>query len=361
MSTEQLLNEVIFKVNTAYGSGTCFGLANQNVFVTNYHVVQAFKEVCIENNAKHSFLAKVIMVDPTRDIAILRSEQKFDMPQLELAPNGLQRGEKAFVAGFPYGMPLGLTQGIVSATNQMMENKPYIQVDAAVNPGNSGGPLLNERNQVVGIIVSKFSNADNMGFAIPVDALIETLPQIAEAKNSFSLKCASCDTLLFNKTKFYPSCGAQIDERLFDDYQLTKLGLFCESAISKIGINPVIARKGQEFWEFYVGSAMVRMFVCYTNYLFVTSPLNNIPKRDIEPLFTYLLGDPVTPYQLGVYDNLIYISYRIAIVDTDTKFRDKLIENIAGILQKADDMDDFLLNTYNCEKSQYARPQPIAN
>lgn len=357
MSTEQLLDKVIFKVNTAYGSGTCFGLADQGVFITNYHVVKGFKEVCIENNSKQSYLAKVILVDPTRDIAVIRSEQKFDMPQLHLAPNGVQRGDKAFVAGFPYGMPMGITSGIVSATGQMMENKPYIQVDAAVNPGNSGGPLLNEKNEVVGIIVSKFTNADNMGFAIPAQDLVDTIPLLAEAKNSFALKCSSCDSLIFNRTKFCPSCGAQIDEHLFDDYQLTKLGEFCEKAINKIGINPVIARKGQEFWEFYVGSAMLRVFVCYRNYLFVTSPLNHLPKKNLEPLFTFLLSDPVSPYQLAIYNNLIYISYRIAIVDTDTKYRDQLIENIAGILKKADEMDDFFLEKYGCEKSQYSRAQ----
>lgn len=357
MPTEQLLDNVIFKVNTAYGSGTCFGLANENIFVTNYHVVKSFKEVCLENSSRQSFLAKVILVDPTHDLAFLRTEQKFDMQELQLAPNSIQRGEKAFVAGFPYGMPLGITQGIVSATSQMMENKPYIQVDAAVNPGNSGGPLLNEKNEVVGIIVSKFTNADNMGFAIPVQDLVDTLPLLAEAKNSFALKCSSCDNLLFNSTKFCPNCGSQIDERLFDDYQLTKLGVFCEKAISKIGINPIVARKGHEFWEFYVGSAMLRVFVCYRNYLFVTSPLNHLPKKNLEPLYTFLLEDPVSPYQLAIYDNLIYISYRIAIVDTDTKYHDELIENIAGILKKADEMDDFFLEKYGCEKSQYSRAQ----
>ena len=358
MPEEQFLDKLIYKVNTAYGSGTCFGLASHGVFVTNYHVVKSFKEVCIENSSKQSFLAKVILVDPVRDLAFLRSSEKVDLPELQLSANPLQRGEKVFVAGFPYGMPLGITAGIVSATSQLMENKPFIQIDAAVNPGNSGGPLLNEKNEVVGIIVSKFSNADNMGFAIPVNELIATLPLLAETKDSFALKCASCDGLLFSSTKFCPSCGSQIDEHLFDDYQITKLGEFCEAAIRKIGINPVIARKGQEFWEFYVGSAMVRIFVCYRNYLFVTSPLNHLPKKNLEPLYSYLLGDPVNPYQLGIYDNLIYISYRIALTDIDTKHHDDLIENIAGILHKADEMDDFFLEKYGCEKSQYSRAQP---
>jgi serine protease Do len=358
MSTEQLIDKLVYKVNTAYGSGTCFALASQGVFVTNYHVVQSFKEVCIENSNKISYLAKVILVDPDRDLAFIRTTEKVDVPELQLSTTPIQRGDKAFVAGFPYGMPLGITAGIISAPGQLMENKPFIQIDAAVNAGNSGGPLLNERNEVIGVIVSKFNNADNMGFAIPVEELINTLPLLAEAKDNFALKCSSCDSLLFERTKYCPSCGSQIDERLFDDFQPTWLGNFCETAIRKIGINPVVARKGQEFWEFYVGSAMVRMFVCYRNYLFVTSPLNHLPKKNLEPIFTYLLSDPVSPYQLAIYDNLIYISYRIALTDINTKYHDDLIMNIAGILQKADDMDDFFLEKYGCEKSQYSRAQP---
>lgn len=357
MSDGQLIDKLIYKVNTAYGSGTCFALADNNVFVTNYHVVKSFREVCIENSSKDCYLAKVIFVDPVRDLAFLRTAEKIEMPAIQLSTAPIQRGDKAFVAGFPYGMPLGITAGIISATSQLMENKPYIQVDAAVNPGNSGGPLMNEKNEVIGVIVSKFSNADNMGFAIPVKELIDTLPLLAETKDSFALKCPSCDSLLFTSTKFCSSCGSQIDEHLFDTYQVTKLGEFCEGAIAKIGINPVIARKGQEFWEFYVGSAMLRMFVCYKNYLFVTSPLNHLPKKNMEPLFSYLLSNPVAPYQLGIYDNLIYISYRIALTDINTKYHDDLLMNIAGILHKADEMDDFFLEKYGCEKSQYAKAQ----
>src|SRR5579863_2626748 len=100
MLEEQVINKLIYKVNTAYGSGTCFALASHGVFVTNYHVVKSFKEVCIENSSKDSFLAKVILVDPVRDLAFLRCEKKVEMPEIQLSSATLQRGDKAFVAGF---------------------------------------------------------------------------------------------------------------------------------------------------------------------------------------------------------------------------------------------------------------------
>jgi len=355
LAIENSLDKLIYKVNTANGSGTCFGLLDNQVFITNYHVVQSFKQVCIEDDRKECHLAQVILIDPKQDIAVLRLTGKLDMPQLQFCREELKRGEQVFAAGFPYGMPLGITSGIVSSTNQILNNRSYLQVDAAINPGNSGGPLFNERGEVVGIITSKFSDADNMGFAMPVSELIETLNFVDPASAGFSVRCHSCDEMIRNRTKFCQSCGDQIDEHLFDDYELNKLSQFCESAITDIGINPVIARKGREFWEFHVGSALVRMFVWKQNYLCITSPLNKLPKKNLEPLLRYLLSNPVAPYSLGIFDNTIYISCRVALTDIDTIFKEEIRKNISAMLGKADDMDDYLADTFGCEKTHFSK------
>ncbi|MFI5151186.1 MAG: trypsin-like peptidase domain-containing protein [Bacteroidia bacterium] len=355
LAIENSLDKLIFKVNTASGSGTCFGLLSSQVFVTNYHVVQSFKQVCIEDDKKECHLADVILVDPKQDIAILRTARQLDMPQLEFCKTEVKRGENVYAAGFPYGMPLGITSGIVSSTNQILNNRSFLQVDAAINPGNSGGPLFNEQGEVVGIITSKFSDADNMGFAMPVAELAETLNFLDPASAGFAVRCHSCDELIKSRVKFCQSCGDQIDEKLFDDHELSKLSQFCEAAITDTGINPVIARKGNEFWEFHVGSALVRMFVWKNNYLCVTSPLNKLPKKNLEPLLRYLLSNPVPPYSLGIYDNTIYISCRTALTDIDTSYKEQIRKNISGMLQKADDMDDYLVDTFGCEKTHFAK------
>ena len=88
------------------------------------------------------------------------------LPDISLAEDDtLTIGRKVYVAGYPYGMPFTITEGSVSSPKQLMDGK-YIQTDAAVNPGNSGGPILDEDNRVVGVTVSKFTQADNMGFGI---------------------------------------------------------------------------------------------------------------------------------------------------------------------------------------------------
>ena len=90
------------------------------------------------------------------------------LPEILLAEKEVTLGQKINVAGNPFGMPFTATEGTVSSPRQLMDDTYYIQTDAAVNPGNSGGPMFNLDGEVVAITTSKMSNEDNMGFGIPV-------------------------------------------------------------------------------------------------------------------------------------------------------------------------------------------------
>ena len=174
---DQNIYKLVYKVTHAGGSGSCFYLKSYNLFVTNYHVVNGFHTVAIHDNDRNPYLAKVVLVNPSLDIALLAVDADFSaLPELNLAADdSLAIGGKVSVAGYPYGMPFTVTEGSVSSPKQLMEGKYYIQTDAAVNPGNSGGPIFNENSEVVGVTVSKFTNADNMGFGVRVEALRKLL------------------------------------------------------------------------------------------------------------------------------------------------------------------------------------------
>lgn len=360
MNQSNEVNSAVYKVNTAGGSGTAFYLKSRGIFVTNQHVVNGFKVVAVENQKKDRYLAHVIQINPEADLAFLKVIGGFpeqdSVPELSIDSVELQARDKVFVLGFPFGMPFTVTEGIVSAPRQLMEGRHYIQTDAAVNPGNSGGPVVNAQGEVVGVTTAKFNNADNVGFAIPAKELeneLGTLAQNPEFK--FSLKCNSCSTLIFDRTEYCPNCGANIDPNHFNDIEFTDLEKFIESAIREQGINPVLARTGYEFWEFHKGSSLIRIFVYDKNYIYATSPLNNLPAQNLEPLYNYLLSDPIQPFKLGVYDNKIFIAYREHISSLNGERKEEVRKNLSLLLLKADEMDDIFANEFGCEHSHFAK------
>ena len=357
-----IISKVVFKVNHAGGSGSCFYLKEHNLFITNFHVVEGFHEVSIEDAEKNRFLTQVVLVNPVADLAFLATDDDFShLPELELnVGRELAIGEPINVAGYPFGMPYTITDGTVSSPKQLMRGMTYIQTDAAVNPGNSGGPMFDQSNKLIAITVSKINEADNMGFGIPVSVLADMLEHAAALDRSqFAVECSSCHALITSKTQYCASCGNKIDDKLFNKRSLTDLAIFCEEAIADMGIHPVLARVGEESWRFHRGSSEIRMFVYDRNYLFTTAPINILPKQNLEPLFRFLLSADTKPFILGVYNNEVYVSYRVHLSDVFSDEREKVKKNIADLSQKADDLDNYLNETFGCEFSQYAKADKI--
>lgn len=355
---QNTIYRLVFKVTHAGGSGSCFYLRSHNLFVTNYHVVQGYRTVAVHDNDRNPYRARVVVVSPDLDIALLAVEGDFSaLPDLRLAADdSLSIGGRIYVAGYPYGMPFTLTEGSVSSPRQLMDGKYYIQTDAAVNPGNSGGPMLDDEGQVVGVTVSKITNADNMGFGIRVETLRRMLETVGEAdRTQFQVQCGSCDSLIADEEEYCPSCGDKLPEGVFEEHALTPLGEFVEGAIREMGIDPVLARDGYESWLFHKGSSEIRIFVYDSNYLFSTSPINLLPKKDVEPVLDYMLSEDFGPYKLGIEGRQIYIAYRIHLSDITENSEEEIRRNIVGLALRADEMDNMLIDRFGCEFSEYSK------
>lgn len=354
--------KTVYKINHAGGSGSCFYLKSHNLFVTNYHVVEGFRKVALQDNDNNSFLASVILVNPELDLALLTAEGDFSaLPELALASGETTAiGQKINVAGYPFGMPFTMTEGTVSSPKQLINESYYIQTDAAINPGNSGGAMFNDSGELIAITTSKIKEADNMGFGIPVASLKKLLEQTANIDTaSFNVQCNSCEEIISEEEEYCPSCGDKLPENVFKERGLTDLAAFCEKAIGEMGINPVIARVGFESWVFHKGSSEIRIFIYQRSYLFCTSPINVLPKKNLEPVLSYLLNAETKPYQLGLDGNQIYISYRVHISDLTSGHADEIQHNITNLAFKADELDNYLANTFGCEFSEYAKKDAI--
>ncbi len=168
--------------NNSLGSG--FIISTDGYILTNAHVVEAADEINVKLNDKREFKAKVIGSDKRTDIALIKIEAT-GLPAVKFGdPNKLKVGEWVIAIGSPFGFENSVTAGIVSAKGRSLPQEnfvPFIQTDAAVNPGNSGGPLFNMRGEVVGInsqIYSRTGGFMGLSFSIPIDVANDIATQL---------------------------------------------------------------------------------------------------------------------------------------------------------------------------------------
>jgi serine protease Do len=165
----------------ALGSG--FLVDAQGHVVTNAHVISEADVVKVKLADDREFRAKVVGKDERLDVAVLQLQgAPADLPVAALGASDVTRvGEYVVAIGNPFGLGNTVTMGIVSAKGRTIGAGPYddfIQTDASINPGNSGGPLFNLRGQVVGINTAINPQGKGIGFAIPIDAVKDVLPQL---------------------------------------------------------------------------------------------------------------------------------------------------------------------------------------
>jgi S1-C subfamily serine protease len=173
------------EVRTSLGSGFVFDPAGY--VLTNYHVVARGSRIQISFEDGSDYTAKVVGTDPAGDLAVLkiRADKKFPAAPLGTR-NDLLLGEPAIAIGNPFGLNQSVSVGVVSALHRTVraENRSYydfIQTDASVNPGNSGGPLLNGDGEVIGVNSAIYANAQGIGFAIPIERALRVARELVKS------------------------------------------------------------------------------------------------------------------------------------------------------------------------------------
>ena len=168
------------------GQGSGFITRSDGVILTNAHVVDGVSEVGVTLPNGRSYRGKVLGLDPLTDVAVVKVAAS-GLPVASLGDSAKVRpGEWAIAIGNPLGLDNTVTAGIISAvqrTNAVGEGQrvPYIQTDAAVNPGNSGGPLINDRGQVIGINTAiRQAPGAGLSFALPINLAKSIAAQILE-------------------------------------------------------------------------------------------------------------------------------------------------------------------------------------
>lgn len=292
----ELYKSIIIQIATPYSTGTGFILKDQNLIITNEHVVRDNREVVIYGSHFEKQMVKILFTDPKHDLAFLQApEMANDLPEVKLDFNKMvKQGDRILAIGHPFGMKYSATQGVVSNTSQEKNGILYIHHDAALNPGNSGGPLVNSNGLIVGVNTFIIKSGDSVGFSLPVECLLKTIKEFKESGEKIGTRCFSCSNLVFEndkKDEYCPHCGSKIEiPSEIAEYEPISVAKTIEDMLVEMGHQVELARRGPFHWEIEEGSAKISIsYHEKTGLIIGDAYLCTLPQKDIKPLYEYLL------------------------------------------------------------------------
>ena len=171
----------VVTVKTDVAQGTGFIISEQGYVITNAHVLSGGKRVLVQDYEQKNLQTQFIVYNSEFYLALLKIEGSFEKLELEDS-NNIQIVEKVIAIGNPLGLQFSVSEGIVSGIHRVGINEieAYIQIDAALNPGNSGGPLINKQGKVIGINNFKINAGESLGFALESNYIKEIVNDIAQ-------------------------------------------------------------------------------------------------------------------------------------------------------------------------------------
>lgn len=191
------------------GLGSGFVLSKEGLIATNRHVVGEARRIQVEtSDGQVEEVTEVFASDVQLDLAILRIGRK-DLPPLPLGDSDkLRQGERIVAMGNPVGLAYSVVDGVISEPQRDIEGVPMIQVAVPIERGNSGGPLLDRQGRVLGLLTLKSARTDNLGFAMPINALKKLIEKPNPVPMSRWLTIG-----VLNPRTWKPLMGAQWSQR----------------------------------------------------------------------------------------------------------------------------------------------------
>jgi serine protease Do len=169
------VRDAVITVAVEKRTGAGFIVNSDGSAVTNKHVVGDAKSVTVKLRNGEQLTANVIKASSERDLCLLKLDRQH-LPAVQFASSKkLKQGQDVAAIGAPLGLEGTLTKGVVSATDRDVNGQKFLQIDAALNGGNSGGPVINQDGQVVGMATKAAAEAEKLGFAIPSDDIMAFL------------------------------------------------------------------------------------------------------------------------------------------------------------------------------------------
>ncbi len=343
---------IIIQIATPYSTGTGFFLKSAGFIITNQHVVDGCRRAIIEGARFPKQLATVVYVDKKYDLAFLQGPSEADdMPVVRLGlGKNLRERDPVTAIGHPFGLKLSVKSGIVSNTRELMNGIPYLHIDAALNPGNSGGPLVNDDGEVVGVNTFIIQNGDNTGFSLPVNFVDQCIREFIEKGKTNAARCIACSNVVTAETvsgEHCAICGNRVQlPGAVEEYQPSGVAATMERIIGRIGHPVELSRSGPNAWEIKQGSA--RIVVAYhekTGLITADAVLCRLPQENIKPLYEFLLREnfknQALTFSVNGQDILLSLLVYDRYLNEDTG--QALFQNL---FERADEYDNILVEQY---------------
>lgn len=346
--------DVIIQIATPTSTGTGFYLKHQNLIVTNHHVVEGNRSVAIEGTRFTKQMTNVRYSDQKYDIAFLGGPQTdLDLPEVRLGfEKPIRAGAPVTAIGHPFGLKFSVKTGIVSNPQEMINDIPYLHIDAALNPGNSGGPLVDIEGDIVGVNTFVMQDGDNAGFSLPARFLQEALDKFQAANSDNACRCNACLNIVTTETvenERCPHCGNKVElPASADVYIPTGVSKTIEELLADIGHNVALSRCGPQAWEIKQGSAKIDIsYHEKSGLISADAVLCELPQENIKPLYEYLLRQNYINEALAfsVHEQDIVLSLLIY----DRYLNEETSKVLLGrLFEKADEYDNILVEQYGC-------------
>ncbi len=343
----------VVQISTPEGNGTGFYLSSHDLIVTNEHVVRGQAEVRVDLKDQSPSLVPVLFLDPKHDLAFVEKPESWDLPIIELLENEqLKQGDKIVALGHPYGMEFIASQGIISKAKSIENGVAYIQTDAPIHPGNSGGPLVTTDGYVAGVNTFVVRGAANLGFALPVHYLKLALEEYAPFRGQLMQSCSVCANMVEEgqlKGVYCPECGSKMSFPKVVDRSPEGTALVVEQIIADLGKDIQLARRGPDCWEIDQGSAMIRLkYSRPSGFIVGDAHLCSLPKKNIAELYEFLLKEngKLPHLFFSIHDEKIILSVLIkdSFLHKETGF-----EILQQLLKQADYYDNFLVDKFGAK------------
>jgi serine protease Do len=289
-------------VRAGTGLGTGWIAMENGLVVTNVHVVGYAQRVAVRADGGSDVAARVVYADTKLDIAFLVPEVPLHRPALPLAASAQAvQGQPVIAVGHPFGLSFTVTQGVLSATSRMVDGVPYLQTDAALNPGNSGGPLVDREGRVLGVNKFVFARAQSLGFAVPVHLFEGRLPAFGGDRSSLAgmrarYLCVECEAPFDVNDERCLRCGAAVPyagstEVLGYPKSYADAARAVTRLIERMGFLPNQVWDGRGRWRLANdgGSSVTVRLDVEGRYVSFVSRIAKLPQTDHEPLYRFLL------------------------------------------------------------------------